>query len=71
MLKNMAVTNTKTGKIHYGTVDLDTNKVTSVYCGKPIHESYVPSNAKLNCAVCKTKLLGKRVGYQPRQRRMH
>lgn len=69
MFRNQSVTNTKTGTIHYGTVDNSTEKVVKVYCGKPVHDKYVPTKAKIKCVVCKTKLLGKRVGYRPRRRR--
>ena len=70
MIINQPVRNNNTGMIHRGSVDSKTQKVTNIYCGKPIGDQYEPvKGVLLTCAVCKTKLAGKVIGYKYHRRR--
>ena len=70
MILNLPVRNNNTGLIHRGSVDSETMTVTNIYCGKPVGDQYEPVKGELlTCAVCRTKLTGKVVGYKRYRRR--
>lgn len=65
MIVNLPVRNNNTGMIHRGSVDSESLRVTNIYCGKPVGEQYEPvKGVLLTCAVCRTKLAGKIIGYK-------
>lgn len=67
MKSNMSVKNMNTGMIHWGTVDTATQTVTRTHCLKPMGDQYAPAIGEtVTCAVCRTKLAGKVVGYRSR-----